>query len=433
MRDRGDRSLGRGKIARKAALALLALTMAAACASTTVETAPAATVQGQASAPLVGPSAALATSATESPQPTPAPSAGSATFHLPPGPLRALPAGTFALRSGVAYALVRGVSPSGAPWRLSATDVTTGVATRLVTISERHGVSQPVLAADRILWVESWFTGTPRPCTGCNMYPGQPMHWQIRSVDLVTRAVTVVQAGLNSRTSVEGEGAGPLPPVIAADGDRLAYTIEKARPDAVDGTLIVLLSLSSGAETTVFSAGYVAQILLAGHALAYRQAIGQGKPGTVNTGTSDLLVRRTDDETPRLVASHVQDASMTSTALAWASSESLDSSIEVAPLASLTPERVPGPPLNYDTRGQPGPSRGIVLGPDLIAWIVPSVDANDAWSSELVLRRLGDATGRVVADVAPLDVGLGDGELWWSDLLGTDRVNAVAVAAIQGP
>ena len=123
-----------------------------------------------------------------------------------------------------------------------------------------------------MVWVESWYAH-PKPNvggeTGGNLNAGQPLLWQINSVTITTGARSVIASGSNTRIPVEGEAAGALAPVLAADGDRVAYTLDRSGPGGTDASAIIVRSLSSGAVLRRIEAdGYVPQVGLVGQAVS---------------------------------------------------------------------------------------------------------------------------------------------------------------------
>ena len=376
-------------------------------------------------------------SASPPPSATPAPAA---TVTLPTSAIRTLPTGTFALQGDRAFTLVGAFYPivgngaTGQAFTIRMVSGASGTSTVLTSRPSGREPSSLSVVGDRVVWVESWYAH-PQPNvggeTGGNLNAGQPLLWQINTVTISTGAGSVIASGSNTRIPVEGEAAGPLAPVLAADGDRVAYTLDRAGPGGTDASAIIVRSLSSGALIRRIDAdGYVAQVGLVGQALFFREAFDSGTPGSVYPADASLMLSRSDGELPRLIDTHVSDAAMDAQMLVWSREDATDASIWVMPLDTDVPMRVPGPPVAVGP-GQQGPSSNLAVGNGVVAWIVGYADANNVAESELVVWNTAQTVGRVVGDQRHLDwVVIEDGSLVWRDYLSLPDTHAVPISAI---
>ena len=333
---------------------------------------------------------------------------------------------------GRAFTLV-GTEGPNPRFTIGMVNVATATRTTLATRPAGHFLSSLTVVGDRVVWVESWYAH-PKPNvggeTGGNLNAGQPLLWQINAVSISTEARSVVGSGSNTRIPVEGEAAGPLAPVLAADGDRVAYTLDRSGPGGTDASAIIVRSLSSGAVLRRLDAdGYVAQVGLTGQALFFRQAFDSGTPGSVYPADASLMLSRSDGEPPRLIDTHVSDAAMDTKMLVWSREDATNASIWVKPLAEV-PMRVPGPPVAVGP-GQQGPSFNLAVGNGVVAWIVGYADANNVAESELVVWNTAQTVGRVIGDERHLDwVVIEDGSLVWRDYLSLPDTHAVPISAL---
>ena len=381
-------------------------------------------------APTLGPTATL--TGTPPPSATPLPAVA---ITLPTGAVRTLPTGTFALRGGRAFTLVgNGTGGPNPAFTIRMVNVVSGTSTTLASRPSGHQPSSLTVAGDRVVWVESWYAH-PQPNvggeTGGNLNAGQPLLWQINAVSISTGARSVIASGSNTRIPVEGEAAGPLAPVLATDGDRVAYTLDRTGPRGADASAIIVRSLSSGAVLRRLDAdGYVAQVGLTGQALFFREAFDSGTPGSVYPADASLMLSRSDGELPRLIDTHVSDAALDTEMLVWSREDATDASIWTTLLPTRERMRVPGPPVAVEP-GQQGPSSNLAVGNGVVAWIVGYADANNVAESELVVWNTSQTVGRVVGDQRHLDwVVIEGGSLVWRDYLSLPDTHAVPISAI---
>lgn len=418
----------------------LATTLIAACGSQPATPAPSARAVASAAAPTSTPAPTLAptprptATPTGTPPPSPTAPPPAETMTLPTSAVRTLPTGTFSLQGDRAFTHVstEGRNPT---FTIRMVNVRTGTSTRLASLPSGHQPSSLTVVGNRVVWVESWYAHPPTRCgTGCNAYAGQPLLWQIDSLTTTTGTRSVIASGSNTRISVAGEGAGPLAPVLAADGDRVAYTLDRTGPGATDASAIIVRSLTSGAVLRRINAdGYVAQVGLSGQALFFREAFDSGTPGSVFPFDASLMLARSDGEAPRLIGTHVSHAAMDAQTLVWSHEDATDASIWTASLSTEVPVRVQGPPVIV-APGQPGPTSDLAVGPGLVGWIMWYPGADGSWTSALVVWRTGDKEGRMIGGQGQPDwVVVGDGSLMWHEYLslpGHDT-HAVSISAIS--
>jgi hypothetical protein len=430
---------------RSLAALTLATAMIAGCGSQPATPTPSASAV--ATAPAVSSTSAPALGSlrpTTTPTGTPPPSSTApppaATVTLPTSAIRTLPTGTFALQRDRAFTLdgafypIVGNGARGQTFTIRMVNGASGTSTVLASRPSGREPSSLSVVGDRVVWVESWYAH-PQPNvggeTGGNLNAGQPLLWQINTVSISTGAVSVIASGSNTRIPVEGEAAGPLAPVLAADGDRVAYTLDRAGPGGTDASAIIVRSLSSGAVLRRIDAdGYVAQVGLTGQALFFREAFDSGAPGSVYPADASLMLSRSDGEPPRLIDTHVSDAAMDTRTLVWSRENATDASIWTTLLPTGERMRVPGPPVAVEP-GQQGPSSNLAVGNGVVAWIVGYADANNVAESELVVWNTAQTVGRVIGDQRHLDwVVIEDGLLVWRDYLSLPDTHAVPISAI---
>ncbi len=358
-----------------------------------------------------------------------------AVQDLPAGIWGAAPDGQHSIVGGGAYVLSRTVAKTPT-YSVRSVDLATGALTTLATIKTGHNASALASTAVGLVWLETWHDSPPVGGAGGDPYAGQPLGWQLVELALPDGVLKTIASGSNTRIAVEGEAAGVNPPVIAADGYRLAYTLEAARQDAPFATRIVVMSLSTGAVIRqIDTSGYVAQVGLSGEAIFYREALNGSGPASVNPADAHLMLAPTDGETPREIDHHVHDATIGGDILAWAREDATDASIRTVSLATGEVSTLRGPSMTV-AQGQRGPSSGLLVTPGLIAWMVQVQDPNSAWSTELVIWQTGQSVGRVVSGLAQPDfAALGDAWLIWHEQLplpGHTDTHALRLADLAG-
>jgi hypothetical protein len=420
----------------------LATALIAACGSQPATPSPSATAVPTAPAPTstptptLGPTLRPTATLTRTPPPSPTAPPLAQAITLPTGAVRTLPTGTFALQGGRAFTLVGTGGPNYVS-SIGMVNVATGTMSTLATRPAGHFLNSLTVAGDHVVWVEWWFAHPPTGCggTGCNPNAGQPLLWQINSVSISTGVGSVIASGSNTRIPVEGEAAGPLAPMLAADGDRVAYTLDRTGPGGTDASAIIVRSLSGGAVLRRIDAdGYVAQIVgLVGQAVFFREAFDSGTPGSVDPFDASLRLARSDGEPPRLIDTHVSHAAMDAQTLVWSREDAMDASIWTASLDTEVPVRVQGFPLVLSP-GQSGPTLDLAVGSGVVAWIVWYTGADGIGTNALVVWRAGEKEGRVIEGQGQPDwVVIEDGSLVWPDYLSLPghETHAVPISAIS--
>ncbi len=400
------------------------------------------------SVPSAVPSASSTAGPTVSAPPSPSPSAAAATPSPTSGPIAIAPSqvtgvmdGTFAIRDGVGYVFRLADTVS---WPvLLAVNLQTSSTTVLVQLKNGHAISSYALADAGIAWVESWYTEKPIQCggsTGCGPHQGQPVSWALNFTTLDGKTARL-DSGVVTRWSVGGEGSGPLPPEMAAQGGRVAYAIPRLGvAGAPDASTIIVRSLPSGAAVRqIETQGYVAQLGIAGQALMYRD--GTGEPpgvGTVDVGDTTLCATPSDGRDPVQLGTHVEAATLGDGGVAgdlrvaWTTSQPNDGSIHVAAADGSNAVAVQPAPAP-----QSGAYWPVIVG-DGVVWTVQEqygagagaivVEAwNPAWAAAQEVTALGSpdavsATGDrllVTGGGIPMLVGSPEGAIPASALFGT--------------
>lgn len=379
--------------------------------------------------------ARTAAPATGAPGPLPSPlplPPSAAAITLTPGAVRTLPTGTFALADGRAYTRSAPAEPYP-PVTLAEVVLATGTRHTLLTRPAARVLSSLVLDGDRLLWVEWWYAH-PQAAngeTGGNPNAGQPLLWQVVSDSLASGTLTVLASGQTSNLPLLGEAASPQPPVLAAEGGRVAFAMDTGTRGVASSEIVVRSLATNALLRSIRASGYVVQVGLAGQALFYRQTTDGF------AGDASLLLARSDTEPPVQIATKVSQAAMDSERLVWSRSDATDASIWTATLTASAlggpvPVRVDGP---SGPVGQPGPVAALATGQGLVGWIVWFDTLDPAADSALVLWTPGEAAGRVLAGQRQPDwVAVQDGMLLWHESLplpGHPDTHAVPLAAIS--
>ena len=146
-----------------------------------------------------------------------------------------------------------------------------------------HDIAAEAITDAGFVWMETWYTDKPINCADlvpCSPHGGQPVSWALNLTTLDGKT-TKLDGGVVSRLSVEGEGSTPLPPEMAAQGNRVAYAVPRNVSGSPQASRIIVRSLSDGALVrTIDTSGYIGQLGLFGQTLIYRRA-------TDTTGPTD--------------------------------------------------------------------------------------------------------------------------------------------------
>jgi hypothetical protein len=343
------------------------------------------------------PTASATAEPTATPKPSPMPTG---PITLDPGKLVGVIDGSFAI-SGDRVFFVNRSGQAGIGW-ISLTDSTKSGG--VVMLDNGHDIGAQVLTDTGVVWLETWYTDPPMDCTNqvpCSPHGGQPISWKLNFTTLDGTTTTKLDSGVVSRISVEGEGATPLPPEIAAQGGRVAYAVPRTVSGKPQASRIIVRSLPDGAVVrTIDTNGYVAQLGVFGQALIYRRAIDTTQP--TDPSQADLNVVTDDSSQPYTLDSPVAQATIGdggaggSVRIVWMSEYTVAGDIRwTTPGATkFNHVDVANKPLNnFDP---------VVIG-DGFAWL-SNIEAGDGTSSFQVQAWLpGWGTARVVTSLESPD------------------------------
>ena len=426
-----------------------------------------------ATSPSVGPTSARPPSPSMSPSPAPSSAASAASAPagsadpgsvviddaaarsvlLPWGPATdARPLAVFGSRAYY-LELVSGKDPATGKtkiplvYRLHVADVATGSTTDVLTLAPGHMIASAssfgtsafggfAATADRLYWVEIWYDGMPNlDDTGGNPFGNLPQHWQVVAVDLVGGSRSVLAAGTNHRVAVGMAGATINPPVLAVDGDRLAYTLEAATTDAPNGNKIVLQSIADGTVIgTVTSKGFVPWIGLAGSVVAYREALATDLDGsTVRDARLMLKTFTADAGAIGVVDDHVADAAISGDRLVWGRIDATNGSAWTTLLSDGVARRIAGPTgVGFTPGGEAGIFQ-VSADSGFAAWAaVGTVNGSDQ-SFVPFLWAVGDPHARLMIPSSILTIAVSDGWLTWNNGADPPRLRGVPLGAIPVP
>jgi hypothetical protein len=302
----------------------------------------------------------------------------------------------------------------------TAADVTTLDAGHMIASAGSSGTSSFggfVATPARLFWIEVWYDRAPNnDDTGGDPFGGLPQHWQIVSFDLADRTRSVVASGTNHRVAVGMEGAAINPPVLAIDGDRVAYTVEPAAPTAPDGNEIVLQSLVDGSIVRmVRTQRFVPWIGLTGKAMAYREALGTDLDGST-VEDARLMIATTDDGPFEAVGDHVGSAALSAERLVWGRTDTTDGSAWTRRLSGGSPVQIAGPTdVGFRSTDQLGTFQ-MSASEGFATWVaVGTVNGSDqsfvpfVWAS-------GEPASRLLVTSTPIDaIAVSSGWLIWHE------------------
>jgi len=371
------------------------------------------------------PSTQLSTSsvppAATTPALTPTPSE-SPILTVPPSAIRSLAIGSPLAVEGSKVFVETGPPNGGTAGQVSTLqvgDLATGMITTVATLEAGRSIAALSATPDRLVWVETWRTGTATDCNGvvpCCPSQGKPLQWQVVGFDPTSQVRQVLASGTNTRIAVQEECADVNPPVLAADSDRVAYTLEATTPTAPFGNEIVVRSLAAGSIVrSVKTAGFVPWLGLTGTALVYRETLGaQLDGGTVQDAR--LMLATTDDQVPNLVDDHAWSAAVDQDALVWGRTDATDASIWSMAISTGVRIHVPGPATSaFQHEGDPG-SWWVSVSGLHAAWVSSGSVNGGAQSAIPFLWIAGESTAQLVVLPTAID-GLfaSDGWLIWED------------------
>ncbi len=383
------------------------------------------------------PSAAPSASSSTTAQPSAAASLG--TITLDPSQVTRLMQGTFAVRDNVGYVRWQADTVSW-PTLLSIDLANSQNSKTLVVLKNGHDIASYALTDAGIAWLETWYTEKAINCTGvpCSPHMGQPVSWALNLTTL-DGTTTRLDAGVVSRTSVEGEGAGPLPPEMAAQGSRVAYAIPRGPiQGAPEASQILVRSLPDGALVRkIDTDGYVAQIGLLGQAIAFRNALDTAGPASVLASDATLYLSTTDPHVPTAIASHVAEtvigdgSSAGQARLAWTPYDQNPTIVHIRDLASGSTSVIRA------SAGATGPAGYLSIIGDGLAWIAQVPDASGAFGNLANAWHPGWAFARPIPGFGLPDTLTSTGDTLLvssgnSTFLPADSVGAVPASVLFG-
>ncbi|MEP6639205.1 MAG: hypothetical protein ABJC39_07625 [Chloroflexota bacterium] len=247
-------------------------------------------------------------------------------------------------------------------------DLAAGVDRTLGTIADTHAVSAMTASADRVTWVETW-RDNPSPPTqdvpGC-VDAGKPLRWQIVSLTLSTGRRATVESGTNRRTAYTGQCADVDAPLIAADRDRIAFTLEAGDATHPFGERLEVRSFATGAEIrSVTTEGMIEDLHLSGDAVAYRENT-DGSTGTLIYGDGRLAVLWGDATAPEVLYDHAGSIALGGQRIAWVRADSTVDSIWTSTRGATEPTEVAAP---LDGRLFLMRMDRLAVTDDLVAWV----------------------------------------------------------------
>jgi hypothetical protein len=412
----------RARIRKAAAMALMLVV--AGCAAVTQSSSPSVSPS---SAPSLSPSAVAHPSSPPLVQPSGTPdstpsSNPTAVLTIPDAAIRSLSLGSPLAIRGSRVFVQEGPSGGGAASgarTLRMGDLATGKTVTLVTLNAGHEIAALTVTADRVLWVETWRTGVTGDCNGavpCCPGQGHPLNWRVVGLVVTSGARSVIASGTNTRTAYQGECADVNPPALAADADRVAYTLEATAQGAPFGNRIVVRSLANGSVIrSVTTTGFVAWLGLSGPALVYREALGTELDGT-SVQDAQLMLATADGRTPELVDVHAISAAVSGDRLVWGRTDSTDASIWTMSLSTALRAHVAGPAVpDFKAQGETG-SSWVSLTDGYAAWVTSGTLKGGDQSAIPFLWNVGQPNARLVALPSAVDfVSVSDGWLIWHD------------------
>jgi len=368
---------------------------------------------------------------------TPTPSL-SPILTVPPSAIHSLAIGS-ALATDGGKVFVQSGAPSGAtggqPTELRVGDLASGTTAIIASIQAGHSITTLSVTPDRIVWVETWRAGPATNCNGavpCCSGQGQPLQWQVVAFDRTSQVRQVLASGTNTRIAVQEECADVNPPVLAAEADRVAYTLEATTPTAPFGNEIVVRTLGGGSVVrSLTTPGFVSWLGLSGTALAYRETLGaELDGGTVQDAR--LMLATTDVQVPSLVDDHAWSAAVDGGELVWGRTDATDASIWALSLGSGVRVHVPGPSTSAFQHGGESGSWWVSVSGSYAAWVSPgSVNGGDQ-SAIPFLWNVGEPSARLVVLPTAID-GLFASGAWliWEDDTGV-AMHGIDLASLGG-
>ncbi len=287
--------------------------------------------------------------------------------------------------------------------------------TALATTDTGHALAGLVATADSLVWVETWRDHPSPPSgavPGCED-TGKPLRWRIVRLVIASKVQSVVASGTTLRTAFEGECADVNPPVIAADGDRVAYTEEAASKAHPFANRVVVRSISEGTQIRAFTTnGIVQDLHLLGAVIAYRDDL--AVPPVVafaDPFDGQLMVTSTDAAPPVAVAEHISAAALGDGRIAWISAAATDGSAWTESLTSGVKTQLQ---VSDASDFHPDGASRIAVSKTTVTWIVQGSGSDSVGTSRLGLWTPGGIGPGLVDGIAqPEFVALSAGWLVW--------------------
>ena len=336
------------------------------------------------------------------------PPAATPTPGATPTPVLAIPANV--LRTVPGY-VPNGAHPSVAygpmffdtdGHNVALADLSTGTH-RVIATAPAHGAQLVAATASRVFVVEAWH---PQASSSSGQIPGcpdagKPLSWRIWAVDIATGSETVLDSGSNRRVAFGGACADVNPPDVAADGNRVAYTLEAASPAFPFATRIVVVSLRTGTTIrTITAPGFVMDLGVSGHDLAYRDCEVPAGPDAIDQFDCAVTLLAGDRTGPQQIDAHADGLAIGAERLAWhrtgQDARSADGSILTEQIGATTPVWL-GPPSGQAII--PDGASSITASRDVVAWLVDGTGSDGAATSELVVWATRDPVPRAVRRV----------------------------------
>jgi hypothetical protein len=328
------------------------------------------------------------------------PPSGTGTLTLAEAAIRTVPSGVAASYTAYgsrAFEIV--VDPKTNTDTLTMLDLASGDRTELVTLAKNHAAVQIAATDDRLIWVETW-RDDPSPPTqdvpGC-VDAGKPLRWGITSLTISTGLRSTIDGGTNVRTAYSGQCADVSAPVVATDGDRVAYTREATTTSHPFGDQIVVRSVANGSEIrSMTTDGRVEDLNVVGSTIAYRENT-DDSTGVLIYGTGRLMVARTDQAAPVRLDDGIGALAFGGTRLAWVRADATPGSVWTTTLGSSSISQILAP---VDQGLQVTSVWKLAVTDDLVAWSVNATidgyDAGGCCATLLSVWATGEPTARFI-------------------------------------
>ena len=361
---------------------------------------------------VASPSEAPSATATEAPTDTPEPTPGLVT--IPTASVRSMAEGASVTFGSRVFAVANGRSTDRAS--ITMRDFASTTSTVLVRTIAGHQIGGIAATADRLIWVETW---RDHPSPPSNAVPGcvdvgKPLRWRVVAILIASSGVqSVVASGTNLRTAFGGVCNDIDAPVMAADGDRVAYTLEAGTRTNPFANRIVVRSLATGAQIrSITTVGIVQGLDLNGQAILYWDdlATPESTPYAVPFDGS-LRLAAGDGTVPSLVDVHVSGAALSGTRVGWISATATDGSVWTESLTSGAKQQL----QVVDVADfHPDGASAIAVSNGTVAWIAQGEGSDSVGTSRLGLWTVGGIGPGILDQFGQAEfVGISGGWLAW--------------------